>query len=502
MFMNRKPIDRAVAKAELKRINDVLAEPHLLIGGLAIQQYYSARISKDIDLVCDFDVAQHILDTLYPSRDWKVYDKQNDEYRPSFQIRHKVEDIGTIIFGPKISERPPYNHIDWERLKEGAQPFVTAAGLLEKILVPAAHALAYTKFISFLGRHAPEDKVKADLKDFADITNHENFSVSLFYDLLRRSKSFEELSESFRAKASNYTATLESSCLSALAPMFMPTPILESSKLSNEITHVQGIEPGKSEQIKTLRVTVASPEEFFEAIGSNRVIEVTAGSFDLSSVQDRYMKHIRWDPEHDGRTVTIRDVENLIIRGTGLAKTRLLVVPRYAYVLALENCRGIEFSDLTMGHAPAGDCTGGVLSVLNSEGVRVTRCALFGSGTEGLTLRVVRTFRMTDSEVFDCTYGIATIESCKDIIFAKTTFHNNREFYGFAIRDSEYIEFADANVHSNQCPEDLFDIVSSWPVRFIGGTIDHNKCKGLGSVDTQGTVLQADLISAGRQSKI
>ena len=89
--MNRKPIDRAVAKAELERINDLLAEPHLLIGGLAVQQYYSARISKDIDLVCDFDIAQHILDTLYPSLNWKVHDKQHDEYRPSFQIRHKVE---------------------------------------------------------------------------------------------------------------------------------------------------------------------------------------------------------------------------------------------------------------------------------------------------------------------------------------------------------------------------------------------------------------------------
>lgn len=134
-----KPIDRAIAKSELERINDVLQEPHLLIGGLAVQQFYTARDSKDIDLVCEFETARQILDALYPSRDWKVEDKQGNEYRPSFQIRHKVENLGTIIFGPKISERTPYSHIDWNALKQGAEPFETASGHLKNILVPPAH---------------------------------------------------------------------------------------------------------------------------------------------------------------------------------------------------------------------------------------------------------------------------------------------------------------------------------------------------------------------------
>ena len=49
MNEQRKPIERAVAKKELERIDAVLTRPHLLIGGLAVQQYYSARISQDID---------------------------------------------------------------------------------------------------------------------------------------------------------------------------------------------------------------------------------------------------------------------------------------------------------------------------------------------------------------------------------------------------------------------------------------------------------------------
>jgi hypothetical protein len=40
-----------VAKTILAKIDQKLTSPHLLIGGLAVQQYYLARGSKDIDLV-------------------------------------------------------------------------------------------------------------------------------------------------------------------------------------------------------------------------------------------------------------------------------------------------------------------------------------------------------------------------------------------------------------------------------------------------------------------
>jgi len=231
----KKPIDRAVAKGELKRIDDVLDEPHVLIGGLAVQQYYPARVSKDIDLICDFATAQRILEELYPSRDWRVHDGQKDEYRPSFQIEHKVNDLGTIIFGPKISERAPYSHIDWDSLKKDAQPFAMGEETLQNILVPGVHALAYTKFISFLGRHLPTEKVTADLKDFADLTNHELFSVSLFYDLVRRSGSAAELLSDFRAKSAS-SDVAKTSCLHDISAAFEKT---DRCKIDDSLNRLQ-----------------------------------------------------------------------------------------------------------------------------------------------------------------------------------------------------------------------------------------------------------------------
>ncbi len=246
MTDNRKPIERAIAKQELERINSVLREPHLLIGGLAVQQYYSARMSQDIDLVCGFELAQRILQALYPTKDWKVVDSKNDEYRPSYHISHKVEEMGTIIFGPKISEREPYSHLDWEKLKIGAKPFVRIGVTLENILVPAAHALAYAKMISFLCRQGPDSKVRADLQDFSDLTNHEELSVTLFYDLLRQSRSVDELITTFRKKALSFPETAETSCLYPISELYHATMALPSQA---------------KRRSKTLSVYVAAPHK-------------------------------------------------------------------------------------------------------------------------------------------------------------------------------------------------------------------------------------------------
>lgn len=451
-----------------------------MIGGLAVQQYYPARMSKDIDLVCGFETAQLLLDTLYPSRDWKIIDKQNDEYRPSFQITHKVDDLGTIIFGPKITEREPYEHLDWNRLMKGAIPFNGLAGSLENILVPSAHALAYTKFISFLSRRAPEEKIRNDLKDIVDLSNSEDFSVSLFFDFLRMSKAFERLAGDFREKINDYQELLEDSCLCGLAEVFISNKQLEHLGVAPQAAST-GIK-GKAETKERQHFSVATAEEFINAIGPNRVIEITASRIDLGEVADRYMEYIRWDPNYDGRTITVRNVEGLEIRGMGIASTRIVVTPQYTYVLGFDGCIGISILNITLGHEPEGFCTGGVLAFSNTREVMIEKCALFGCGTEGITMQAVDGFAMKDSEIYECSYGILTIESSRRILFSQSEFRNNREFHGVAIRDSEGVEFLDCKFRGNIATENLFEVISSSDIRVVRGTITDNRCYGLGNV--------------------
>ena len=90
------------AKEELVRINNVLTKPHILIGGLAVNQYDLARISTDIDLVVEFETANKIIKELYPSLEWNKIDRNDDEIRPSYEIVNRTNSELVIKFGPKI----------------------------------------------------------------------------------------------------------------------------------------------------------------------------------------------------------------------------------------------------------------------------------------------------------------------------------------------------------------------------------------------------------------
>jgi hypothetical protein len=216
------PIDTNTAKKQLERINDFLEAPHLIIGGLAVEQYSVRRATKDIDLICDSSTAKAILDNLYPAKDWDIDDKNGDEYRPSYHITHKVKgvDSGTIILGPKILERSPYDNLNWEFLKEKARPFVgVAKKTLSNILVPMPDALAYTKLISAVNRVGSQGKVEQDLKDFFDLTDCEEFSTSRFYNLSRSLCTDDEqkkLFHAFRERLGNYQEVLQRSGLFSL----------------------------------------------------------------------------------------------------------------------------------------------------------------------------------------------------------------------------------------------------------------------------------------------
>lgn len=217
----RKKIPRATAKNELVRLNDILTSPYLLIGGLAVQQYDLARISKDIDFICDFATVQSILSTLYPTMDWDITDKTNDDYRPAYHIKHRRSENGDIFFGPKVSERGNYEFLDWEALADGAQPFRHEQQELQNILIPKPHALAYSKVVSFFGRNEGQnDKIKQDLIDFCNLTNHKDFHLAKFWDLLNKHDHNGSLREKFRERSSRYPEIVKQSCLHALTELF------------------------------------------------------------------------------------------------------------------------------------------------------------------------------------------------------------------------------------------------------------------------------------------
>lgn len=184
----RKEIDINTAKEQLKEINKLLTSGHVLIGGLAVQQYYKTRETKDIDLVCDSATAKRIIDKLYPSKDYQIDELNDDEYRPSFEITHKINKNKIVFFGPKILERESYKSIDWEKLNKNSTPFQYRKDKYENIRVPQLESLAFIKLLSFVDRITGNKlKGERDLIDFIELTNNDAFRMNDLINQIRES---------------------------------------------------------------------------------------------------------------------------------------------------------------------------------------------------------------------------------------------------------------------------------------------------------------------------
>lgn len=227
-------------------------------------------------------------------------------------------------------------------------------------------------------------------------------------------------------------------------------------------------------------ISVNSANELLNAIGPNRTIQLAPGDYVLSNVKDRYMDFIRWDPEFDGQTITVRNVKNLKIVGSGEA-TRLLVRPRYVYVLNFEDCENVELANLVMGHSPdTGFCTSGVIGATNCTNLALRNCVLFGSGTEGLTLEKVRKMVFHDSTIRDCTYGIMTIRGCANLQFTQSSFTRNKEYWAVNVHDSKDISFVGCNFTNNHAErKSLFDVASSSNILVKKCNLANNKVKSV-----------------------
>ena len=205
---------------------------------------------------------------------------------------------------------------------------------------------------------------------------------------------------------------------------------------------------------------VKDAAELLAAIGSNRTIILDQGpQYNLSKVlgtaQINRMitsagSKLSVDDCFDGLELHISQVENLTIRGAGDKPVRLVVEPRYAYVLTFLNCKNITLENLEIGHTPEqGYCTGGVLQIKDSENITVQNCRLFGCGTEGATIANSKYVYFGNTDIYECTYQIFTIEESARIQFDKCRFYDNQEFSLINVIECIDIILTDCLIYDN-----------------------------------------------------
>jgi hypothetical protein len=223
-------------------------------------------------------------------------------------------------------------------------------------------------------------------------------------------------------------------------------------------------------------IKVSNAREFLEALGSDRVIEMAPGVYVLSDWDPYYdgkegtaslPSDVRWDGETDGGELRLNGISKLTIRGSDRENVRIVVHPRYSYVLKFENCEDIAIENLQAGHSEGGFCSGGVFAFADSSRISITGVGMYGCGTEGLGLYGVSDMTVTDSSIFECTYAIMTVSGGSNIAFEKCVFRDNKEYWLVNVDRTRNISFADCDFTGNQ-GRSMFEV--SEAAVFVSGT--------------------------------
>jgi hypothetical protein len=206
-------------------------------------------------------------------------------------------------------------------------------------------------------------------------------------------------------------------------------------------------------------MTVKNATELVKAIGPDRIIRLAPGRYDLTGLFLVKNRYVDWIDDYDGPCPVVKNVSNLAIVGpdASAGTAEIVISPAYGWVFSFETCSGIKISDLVLGHTKPGTCLGGVLSFALCDDVEIRSCELYGSGTYGLGLERTRRFSIADSVIRDCSYGLATIERCEDLLFSATTFKGTGEFDLISILASTHILFRGCEFSGNR-GECLFSI--------------------------------------------
>lgn len=196
------------------------------------------------------------------------------------------------------------------------------------------------------------------------------------------------------------------------------------------------------------QVKVNSVKELLQQIGSNKTIELAPGTYNISENKDTLINpNITWINNYDGNQPTISNVSNLTLKGG--KDVKIVLEPRYAWVMSFYNCNALNFSNITFGHTEAGYCMGGVLSFTNCNNVTISNCPLYGSGTVGTMIENCNNISYKNCDVYECTYGLAYVYSSNNISFENTSFRKTGEFDLIEILGCKNVRFSSCTFSEN-----------------------------------------------------
>ena len=201
-------------------------------------------------------------------------------------------------------------------------------------------------------------------------------------------------------------------------------------------------------------ITVDNADEFVDAIGPDRTIQLKGSTIYLSNVsstkRNTYFQFSEvWDGEHE---LVITGVANLKIIGLGDKPVEINARPEEGDVISFINCSKISIENIDAGHGPTkGGCDGGVFNFSNCKNISIEKSIVYGSGTFGISAKDVEGLKCKNSTIRGCSRSILVLENC-----------NNSEFNNCDLTENE-TEY-----------DDLINIENCIGVKFIACDITRN----------------------------
>lgn len=204
------------------------------------------------------------------------------------------------------------------------------------------------------------------------------------------------------------------------------------------------------EIVKLKNVRVSSAEELLANIGDYTNLILESGTYNLSVAENKNNGNVSPKVEIDYEEYIIKSVTGFSITAAENAEVSVVVEPRYSNVLYFKNCRNIGLEGLTAGHTPdKGYCSGGVFKFEETEGITVKNCRLYGCGTYGITTYGAKGLEVSDTEIYECSYGIVSLVNTADASFFNCVMRDCSGYSMFEFYNSEKIKISSSKIKNN-----------------------------------------------------
>lgn len=251
-------------------------------------------------------------------------------------------------------------------------------------------------------------------------------------------------------------------------------------------------------------IVVSNVKDFYNAIGNNRKIILKEGTYNLSelSEEDKDNKKVNWrydyiygDQYEDGYTydyvyfpeeqIYCYEVKNLIIEGEEGADVHICTEDEMIAPLAFNSCNHITLRNLRIGHmVEPGVCAGAVTYFNYVQKVEIDNCSLYGCGTYGISAENSSEFDVTNTDIYECSYGLIDLRGCYSMNITDSTLRDSKDLSMFSLWESSSIHFKNCTITGNDSTkyEDtaFIDCTNTWgDITFENCKFSNNKYKTL-----------------------